>query len=400
LRIDGNKELFVSLFETPNQYEGTDAQRIQQAVDAAVAGNGHVIIPRNNKNNSSQIWLLDEAIRLPSNITVELDGCHLKLSDRCRDNFFRSANCGIDISPIEPSQHIHIHGRNGAILEGAAHPRATGDAAKILGERTYGTDAGIDGESQQGDWRNIGILFASVSNFSIQNIHMIDSHCWAISMEYCSHGVMRDLSFASYGYKIIDGTRETILNQDGLDLRHGCHDILIENISGETGDDLIALTAIPNPDRQAGNTSSTMISADHKSTFPGIHNIIIRNVHGHCAGGHHIVRLLNTRGLPMDNIIVDGLIDTSYAPYQSRVALKIGDKFPQYGGINPLGTTRRIIANNIISRSKYAVLIGGSLCDSSISNVLQNGGEYDAVYFESGAENVRNVTLHNVQTVE
>jgi len=388
----------MSSIENPNQYDGTDAQRIQQAVDAAAAGNGYAVIPRTNKNNDSHIWLLDEAIRLPSNVTVELNGCHLKLSDRCRDNFFRSANCGIGISPIERAHNIHIIGRNGATLQGADRPRASGDAAKILGERTYGTDAGIDGESQQGDWRNIGILFASVSNFSIQNIHIIDSHCWAISVEYCNNGIFRDLSFASYGRKMIDGNEETILNQDGLDLRHGCHDILIENISGETGDDLIALTAIPNPEREAGNINSTMISADHESTFPGIHNVIIRNVRGHCAGGHHIVRLLNTLGLPMDNIIVDGLIDTSYSPYQSRVALKIGDKFPQYGGINPLKTTRRIIVNNVISRAKYAVLIGGSLCDSSISNIVQNGGENDAVYFESGAENVRDVTVHNART--
>ena len=100
----------------------------------------------------------------------------------------------------------------------------------------------------------------------------------------------------------------------------------------------------------------------------------------------------------MDNIIVDGLIDTSAPPHQSRVALKIGDKFPQYGGINPLGTTRRIVVNNVISRAKFAVLIGGSLCDSLISNVLQNGGENDPVCFESGAENIRNVTVHNVRT--
>jgi len=391
----------MSHIENPNQYKGTDAQRIQQAVDAAAAGNRRVIIPHINEGESvsnPHLWLLDEAIRLPSNITVELDGCHLKLSDRCRDNFFRSANCGVGISSIEAAENIHLIGRSGAVLEGADRPRASGDAAKILGERTFGTDAGVEGESQQGDWRNIGILMASVSRFSIQNIHMIDSHCWAISLEYCSHGILRDLSFDSRGKKMIDGNEETILNQDGLDLRQGCHDILIENISGETGDDLIALTAIANPERQAGNTNSTMISADHESTFPGIHNIIIRNVRGHCAGGHHIVRLLNTRGLPMDNIIVDGLIDTSFPPYQSRVALKIGDKFPQYGGINPLGTTRRIVVNNVVSRAKYAVLIGGSLCDSSISNVLQNGGENDAVYFESGAENIHNVVVNNART--
>lgn len=392
----------MSFTLNPNQYEGSDVQRIQQAVDAAAAGNGRVIIPRVNSGKDapdSRVWLLDEAIRLPSDITVELDGCRIKLSDSCRDNFFRSANCGVDISPIEPGKNIHLLGRNGAVLEGADRPRATGDSAKVLGERTFGTDAGVEGESQQGDWRNIGILFANIEGFSIQNLHMIDSHCWAISLEYCSRGTLRDLSFDSVGTKLIDGKEETILNQDGIDLRQGCHDILIENISGQTGDDLIALTAIDNPERQAGNLNATMISAgEMESTFPGIHNVIIRNVRGHCAGGHHIIRLLNTRGLPMDNILVDGLIDTSTEPDQSRVALKIGDKFPQYGGINPLGTTRRILVNNVISRAKFAVLVGGSLCDSSISNVLQNGGENDPVFFESGAENLRNVTLHNVRT--
>src|SRR5690606_1570319 len=123
-----------------------------------------------------------------------------------------------------------------------------------------------------------------------------------------------------------------------------------------------------------------------------------RNVRGHCAGGHHIVRLLNTRGAPMENIMIDGLIDTSYPPYQSRVALKIGDKSSRYGGINPLGSTSNIVVSNVVSRAQYAVIVGGSLCDSSISNVLHNGGETDAVYFESGAGNVGNVVVHNART--
>jgi hypothetical protein len=92
---------------------------------------------------------------------------------------------------------------------------------------------------------------------------------------------LRDLAFDSSGFKMIDGKRETILNQDGIDLRLGCHDILIENISGQTDDDLIALTAIP----RAGKTA---VPADD------IRHVIVRNIKGYCRGGHHIVRLLNT----------------------------------------------------------------------------------------------------------
>jgi hypothetical protein len=391
----------MPLHANPNNYEGSDAQRIQQAVDAAATTNGHVVIPRCNEGRQAshpQRWLLDEAIRLPSHITVELDNCHLKLSDRCRDNFFRSANCGIGIAPIEPMEGIHIFGRGSAVLEGADRPRATGDSAKTLGERTFGTDAGVDGETQIGDWRNIGVLLANVRHFSISNLHLIDSHCWAISLEYCAHGTLRDLRFESTEHKTIDGQLQTILNQDGLDLRQGCHDILIENISGASGDDLIALTAIPHAGKEAGGLSSTMISAQREGgDFPGIHNVVIRNVRGHCAGGHHIVRLLNTGGLPMENICIDGVLDTSTPPKQSHAALRIGDANPAYGGVNAVGSTRRVTVNNINSRSKCAVLVSGSLCDSSISNVLHEGDETTAVRFEADASHYSNVVVSNVQ---
>ena len=107
----------------------------------------------------------------------------------------------------------------------------------------------------------VGILLASVEEFSLQNLSIKDSHCWAISLERCAHGTVRDLHFASSGVKRIDGVAQTILNQDGLDLRMGCHDLVIENITGYSGDDLIALTAIPNPDGVAGSVRSTMVSS-------------------------------------------------------------------------------------------------------------------------------------------
>ena len=42
-----------------------------------------------------------------------------------------------------------------------------------------------------------------------------------------------------------------------------------------------------------------------------IRHVILRNVSGHCRGGHHIVRLLNTSGVRMYDVLIDGLIDTS-----------------------------------------------------------------------------------------
>lgn len=200
-------------FVTPNDFEGTDVERINRAIDAAAKAGCRVVIPRANLRGGQRYdtWLLDSAILLRSETTLELDNCHIKLSDRCRDNFIRSGNCGLGITEIRPMRNIHIRGIGHVVFEGAEHPRATGDSGKTIGARTYGTDAKVVRESQTGDWRNIGILLAFVEDFSIENLAIKDSHCWAISLERCAHGRLRDLDFASSGFKGIDGTRHTIL---------------------------------------------------------------------------------------------------------------------------------------------------------------------------------------------
>jgi hypothetical protein len=387
---------------TPNAFQGTDVERINQAIEAGAKPGCRVVIPRVNVHDGRrrEVWLLDSAILLRSDTMLELDHCHIKLSDRCRDNFLRSANCGSGITKIEPMRNINVRGIGRVVLEGADRPRATGDSGKTLGVRSYGTDAGVAGESQTGDWRNIGILMALVEGFSIENIAILDSHCWAISLERCAHGTLRDLDFASSGFKMIDGTRQTILNQDGIDLRLGCHDILIENITGYTGDDLVALTAIPQTDKPAGSTSSTMVSGcqDRGRGLDDIRHVILRNIRGYCRGGHHIVRLLNTSGVRMHDILLDGLIDTSPEGLRCRAAVKIGDH-AYGGGVAPLGDTSRIIVQNVISQSTHTILIGGSLSDSILANLVRRGSG-EAVTIASGPNNVRDVTITNVRVTE
>lgn len=388
---------------SPNAFEGSDVERINQAMAAAAGTGGPVVIPRKNLGGEEarDVWLLDSAILVPGDTTLILQGCHLKLSDRCRDNFIRSANCGLGVADIETIKNVHIRGVGNVLLEGADHPRATGDAAKTIGNPAYGTDAGNKAESQTGDWRNIGILLAHVEHFSIENLTIKDSHAWAISLERCAHGRLRDLKFKSQGFRMIDGTRERIPNQDGIDLRLGCHDILIENISGYTGDDLIALTAIPRTDAPAGSTNSTMVSnsSDRGEGKDDIRHVMVRNVRGYCRGGHHIIRLLNTSGIRMHDILIDGLIDTSPEGFQCRAAVKIGDH-AYGGGVAPVGDTSRIIVTNLSSRAKHTILVGGSLCDSVISNIVRHGSPGEVLTAAAGQEYVRDVTVANVRAVD
>ena len=109
-------------------FKGTDNEKIEAAISARGA-DGMVVI--DGKENGEP-WLLDRAILLPENTCVILRNCKLKLSDKCRDNFFRTANCGVGIDEPKKIKNVQIIGEGLAVLEGADYPRATGDSSKIL----------------------------------------------------------------------------------------------------------------------------------------------------------------------------------------------------------------------------------------------------------------------------
>ena len=135
------------MFIDPNDFHGSDIEKINAAIQFSAGNGGVVRIPQRKADETSDrnYWLIDSAILLPANTTVILANCRIKLSNICRDNFFRSANCGIGIKEVEEISSIHITGIGSAVLEGADIPRATGDSGKTLGERTFGSDAGKEG---------------------------------------------------------------------------------------------------------------------------------------------------------------------------------------------------------------------------------------------------------------
>ena len=388
---------------SPNDFLGSDVERINQAIQVGAANGWTVVIPKLNQRADAitETWLIDSAILVPENTNLELNNCHIKLSDQSRDNFIRSANCGLGITDITPIEQIHIYGVGDVLLEGADHPRSTGDSAKTIGVHTYGTDAGVVGESQTGDWRNIGILMAYVENFSIENLKVQDSHCWGISLERCGFGDIQDISFQSNGNMMIDGVKRTTLNQDGLDLRQGCHDINIERISGSTGDDLIALTNIALGGEgdwaEIGGEDTTMVSGLYKREggVDDIRNISIHDVEGY-AGGDHVVRFLNAGGLKIDNVTLDGVIDTSPPGSPCVATVKIGDSNPAWGGVTPLGDTSRLSISNVLGNSTNTILVAGSLVNSDISNVLRHDDSGDVITYASGTNNVQDVRFTNM----
>ncbi len=383
---------------TVNDYSGkTDNERIEAAI---LNRDGDVVVIPPRKSDiepERDWWLLDHAILLPENTTILLQNCRIKLSDKCRDNFFRSANCGIGIENPLPIGNIHIRGIGNCVLEGADHPRATGDSSKFIAcpcpknfsgaekptfndlhRHSYGTDAGKEGESENGDWRNIGILMANVHHLSIENIRIVEQHAWAISLENCSFGHLDHIEFKACMTRVIDGAEHNVENQDGINLRNGCHDVIISDITGTTGDDVVALTCIASnihPYVGGGLHTTHVMSNDYTNREKGIYNVIIRNILASPAGGCCMVRLLATDGAEIRNVVIDGIVDTSPADFHSWCSILVGERIGLVGEPGyPYGNVSEeclfdISISNIISNAKSAVFIPGGLIDSSISNV-------------------------------
>ena len=375
------------------------------AIDAAIRARGKdgiVVIPPRESTDGRDYWLLDRAILLPENTTVILQSCKLKLSDACRDNFFRTANCGLGIAEVPPITNVHVKGEGYCLLEGADHPRATGDSSMTLSNpcphlvedacrlspwipperrtpktidfwdihsHSFGTDAGKEGESQKGDWRGIGILFANATHFSISGITVRESHGWAISLEACAHGRVEHIEFDARMSKLVDGLLQNVENQDGIDLRNGCHDITVSDISGCTGDDVIALTAIAGERCRAGGSlcSTHVMGEDWRVRERDIYNVTIRNVRAY--SNHRFAIRLLAINAQIRNVVIDGVIDTSPKGVSYRGIL-IGDKDMAYGNNLPDGIKNICISNVIYQSDRHAVHLKGYLRDSCISNVI------------------------------
>jgi hypothetical protein len=382
---------------TPNQFKGTDVQRIQSAIDAAKGTTNTIVIPSVNSNGTS-LWLLDSAILLPSNMTVILENCTVQLSDNCRDNMFRSDNVGIGITDPEWNNNISIIGIGDVTFKGANNPRATGDSNKKLSLKpgkdikkfgnwriTYGTDAGKKGLKQTGDWRNIMILMAYVNGFKLKNVTIENSHAWAISHERVINAEISDIRFNIPERMIINGENQLIRNRDGIDLRHGCKNFRIDNISGVTGDDLIALSTLGlySENTKGGTLNSTMVTSRiWRGCEDATEQIIITNIS--CQSPTRAVAIRANDIAGINNVYIDGVIFAG-----GHNAILAGGK--GYGKESQPGKINNIHAMNIIGNGRSLILIEEAIADCSFMDGLYWGGGDQIIIYNIDKNKPRNI---------
>lgn len=285
---------------SPNETIGIcDSESIQNAVDRAKEqGIGKVVIPRINARTGEALWVISKTVRLPSDMTVILDNCFMQMADGVVGGFFCSDNlftpCGTD--PKERMHNITIKGEGHAVLDGG---KPTDLNEKTQKEK--GTPVAL----------NTPIFFMNVTGFSVQNISITNQRYWGMRFQFCDRGIILDIFFS---------VKRDRFNQDGINLRNGCHDILIENVFGQTGDDMIALSAI-DTDRRVG------FNIDYPLIVEGlswdIHDVTIRNVSG-AAIRHPLVAMRNHNGAKLYNIRIENLRDTE------QITDAMNDNFERY----------------------------------------------------------------------
>jgi hypothetical protein len=383
---------------TPNQFKGSDIQRIRSAINAAKGKSNKVVIPSRNSNGSG-FWLIDSAILLPGEMTVILDNCTIQLSDSCRDNMFRSDNVGEGIMNPEWLKDISIIGTGHVILKGAKNPRATGDSGKTLGKATYGTDAGKTGRKQTGDWRNILILMGYLDGFILKNVSIENSHAWAVSFERTMNADISDIHLFNPSEISIESNKIKVLNKDGINLRHGCKNFRISDVSGITGDDFIALSilGIHSDHPEGGSLNSTNVtSRKWNGTEDDIENIYISNIACQSPTRGVAIRANDSSGVR--NVYINGL-----AWHGNYNSILVGGK--GYGRPSIPGKINNIHVMNFSGNGRSLVHIESAVEDCSFVSGLYSGEGEIVTYNITGEkpneirgdkEMVRNVLTQNL----
>lgn len=339
-----------------NQKDGVCMHNIDFSKDGSAYISAKIEEAVKNESRTATVsgnWEIGKAIRLPSDFTLILENAHLRMADGVYDNMFVNENHGSEIGKTiaGTDRNISIIGRGEAILDGGKY--------NGLSEKTQGKDG------LPPIWKNNLVLFTNVDGFRVSGISCRNQGWWALNYIYCANGYLGNLDFcaddtgidenSNIYHGLIRGKYDEVVvkNADGIDLRQGCHDILIENITGFCEDDSIALTALNGKMEQTFAVEG--LSSD-------LCNVEIRNIRtaAYCSN----VRLLNQGDIKLHDITVDGVYDMGpESPHLDRgaYAIHIGDTRLYGSRHSTEDETYNITVKNVRGGGLYALALAGAM---------------------------------------
>lgn len=316
-------------FLTPNDKSimaANDAASIQNAINAASEnGVNKVVIPRYNKRTDSCVWVVSKTLRIPAQMMLVLDSCRLELAEGFAGPMLANSLYDNEAGKLIAGEqtNIRIQGKGEAVLAGK------GEMVKLH----------------------------NVRNFTVEGFRVEGSSSNAIGLMYCAYGKTCNIDFAGAC---------TAEDQNGIQLRRGCHDVTVENITGVVAGDVISLAAEANPERD--------VAAHVMGLVIDVRNIIVKNIKATCCG--HLVKLFNQDGVLLYNILIESVSDTSadYSENRPFSAVMIGDPAAKPNDRAALpGETKTITVRNLFTHARYGVAICGALTNTLFESIHVHG---------------------------
>ncbi len=340
-------------------------------------------------------WFIDRAILIPSNTTIIVDGVTIKQQDYTFDNIFRPCNITINESdpygfPLSVSKAVNIKiiGKNGAILEGPNehktmyHPEFK-EEQKMIGDY-WG-------------WRGFQIYMPYTEHYEICGFKFLKQRSWAISMDRSKHGYLHDMEFIS-----------TVKNGDGINVRAGCSNITIENIKGETTDDLVAVNSGTNVKATypVGRYIFPLVATNYDKQNENIeeryvYNITIKNIYTKGVSG---VALLSRHGNKIFNVNISHVYDLHTSTFVHQLYgnenLKLVSSYKGYWQeYFTKGDYYNINIDNVHSKFfKHTVDLGDEFENVKISNVTQGYSKGELLTFVD-TQDMNEIKIENCKMV-
>lgn len=332
-------------------WDETDDKTIQNALDYAEAnGIYKVKIPRLNERTKKPVWIINESILLPSHIMLVLENCHLKLQDGVYTNIIRNKNCFTELGRKTEGKQTDIH------IVGEGYPILDGGNSNGLLECNFKAEYKTNTKLQQAIdskvWMYINtlVILTNVENFTLCNVEISNQRWWSTLFSNCSYGKIYDVNI---------NANDKVPNQDGIHLRHGCHDISVERITGVSGDDFIVFTAL---------FVGAQLFVEDEST--DISNINVKDIVGSsCRQGVVVLRAqdeFKLHDIQIENVIQASYGDKNIKPY---TGVAVGCLGYYKKRLAPMGSIKNIEIKNIYSFAPSALLLCNNVQNLQARNV-------------------------------
>lgn len=313
-------------FITPNDpafFGVTDAETIQNALNAAVIQHKMLLIPRYNARTGSTVWNIGKAILLPTGAHICLLKTHLRQEDFCYDNLFRA----------EHAENIAITGVGDAVLDGGIHNQLKSRNAEKYGMQIE---------------QNACILLTDVNEASFEHFQFKATRWFALCATFCIGLKISGIHFVNYPLWPELG---------GVMLRSGCKWVVAENLTGITGEDLVYIKAL------AADGSLS----DH---CPDIENIHVRNTSVNVTRCT-VVRLVAHDGRKIKHVLAENLLDPSL-PEEKKLpwaAVAVGSSLLHTVRPGTCEELTDIIVRDVYSRADRIAELGGCSQNVTFTNL-------------------------------